>query len=467
MNSNTLQPHKIEQPQNLFDFCQWKMIRTKMKLSFLNLVFKLFCLVGCLYQITKISLEYFSFKTTTKATFQIDSNVDDPSIVYCTRYTDILDRTNYQKYGIYKRSRHNSTEVLSDTTKLTISDIFHLTPDPNDTIIDCEIRQDEYETKHYLQDRCYSLFRVTKYLEGPFICYQFQTKDVNNDFKCDQAALAYSGLNVLYRMTMHPRFLLSNTLKLISHIPSNLANPILNLPSSSRRFYCYRVRYGDNEPKKSKHNYFLISGDLYSITRLEKPFDTKCTKNNEYSELSCRRRCNIAAFERHGYFPSTEYTVSPLPMKHINTEAVLNKTLFQATKTQTDICRKSCNQKPCHERFSVTDVSSSEYLHKGSIYIGSSCSNRPKVIIEYLPRITLIEFAMYISSSLGMWFGISILSINPFNSKRKYGRNEKAKETNFTHPITAKLRDRRMESLPMLVQNLEKRMRQLEHIQLS
>ena len=55
------------------------------------------------------------------------------------------------------------------------------------------------------------------------------------------------------------------------------------------------------------------------------------SRNEEYSEFACRRRCKIAAFKRHGYFPSTEYTTNPLPIKHMNTEAVLNKTLLQDT----------------------------------------------------------------------------------------------------------------------------------------
>ena len=455
---------------------------TKIKLSFLNLAFKLLCLIGCVYQITKISLEYFSFKTTTKTTFQIDFNVNDPAIVYCTRYTDILDRTNYKKYGIYRQSRFNFTEIFSDNTKLTISDIFHLTPNPNDTIIDCEFRRDEYNAKSYLRDHCYSLFRVTKYLEGPFICYQFQTNDVNSNFKCDQAALAYHGLTVLYRISLNSRFLLSNTLKLISFTPTNIANPILNLPLISRRFYSRPLRYGANEPKKSKHNYFLISGDLYSITRLEKPYDTKCMRNEEYTEFACRRRCNIAAFERHGYFPSTEYTVSPLPIKHINTEALLNKTLLQDTKTQTDICRKICNQKSCSEWFSVTDVSSTEYLRDGLVSIISSCSKRPVVIIQYLPRITLMEFAMYISSSLGIWFGVSFFAINPFKSNQKqcltttkqgidfhFFRQAKCDSTTSFQAFAQDL-DRRMgdieifrEIIRVAVQKLNRKVRQIEN----
>ena len=438
-----------------------------MKLSSLNVLFKLVCFIGCVYQITKISLEYFIFKTSTKTTFQIDSNVKDPAIVYCTRYTDILDRTNYQKYGIYKWSRYNFTEIFSDNTKLTISDIFHLTPDPNDTIIECSVRRDEYDTQDYLRNSCYSLFRVTKYLEGPFICYQFQTTNVNSNFKCDQAALAYYALHILYRITMHPRFLLSNTLKLISFIPGNLDNPILNLPSISRRFYSYKLRYGDLEPKNSKHNYFLISGDLFSITRLEKPYDTKCIENEEYSDFSCRRRCNIAAFKKHGYFPTTEYTLSLLPIKHMNTEGFLNKTLLQDTKTQTDTCRKICNQKPCNERFSVTDVTSTEHFRNGLVSIASSCSPRPVVIIEYLPRIPFMEFITFVSSSLGIWFGISILSINPFNNGPKCVTKRKARQTNFVHLIASELRDRRMQGLPMVVEDHNKRIRQLENMLLS
>ena len=433
-----------------------------MKLSFLNLVFKLLCLIGCVYQVTEVSLEYFKFKTTTKATFQIDSNVDDPAIVYCTRYTDILDRTNYQKYGIHKWSRYNSTEVLSDTTKLTIKDIFHLTPDPNDTIAGCEIRRDEYRTVS-LQDRCYSLFRVTKFLEGTFVCYQFQTKHGRSNFKCDEAALAYTGLNVLYRIIMHSRFLLSNTLKLISFIPDNPGDPIFNLPSISRRFYSYRLRYGNDGPLKSKHNYFLISGDLYSITRLEKPFDTKCTRNQEYSEFACRRRCKIAAFKRHGYFPSTEYTVSPLPIKHMNIAAVLNKTLHQDTRTRTVICRKICNQKSCNERFSVTDVISTEFLRNGLVSILSSCSNRPVVTIQYLPRITLLEFILYISSSLGIWFGISVFSVNPFNGN-KCERRMRRMKTRKHYSFDNELCDLR-ETLKMVIQDFNRRFTHIENNQ--
>lgn len=148
----------------------------------------------------------------------------------------------------------------------------------------------------------------------------------------------------------------------------------------------------------------------------------------------------------------------------MDTAAVLNKTLLQDTKTRTDICSKICNQKACKETFSVTDVSSSEYLQNGLISIGSSCSNKPVVTIEYLPRITFMEFVMYISSSLGIWFGISVLSINPFN-RSKCGGVARTIKTRKHYSYGNESRDFR-ETLRMAVQDLNRRVKQIESNQL-
>ena len=71
---------------------------------------------------------------------------------------------------------------------------------------------------------------------------------------------------------------------------------------------------------------------------------------------------------------------------------------------------------------------------------------------------------MYMSSSLGIWFGTSILSINPFNGRRKCVRKGKARQRTFLHFLALELRDRRAQGLRILVQDFNKRMRKLEHI---
>ena len=202
---------------------------------------------------------------------------------------------------------------------------------------------------------------------------------------------------------------------------------------------------------------------MYSITSLPKPYDTNFVKEEERSPL-CLRRFNIAAFKKHGYFPSNEYTIEPLKMKHLNRETLTNKTLVRDIESESQACLKKCSRKSCNYWYSVTSVETFSHLNNDTIALGSTCSNRPSLRIQFLPRITSIEFVMYVSSSLGIWFGTSILSINPFNSRRKFVTKRKVRQGNFFHSIASELRDRKMQSLQIVVQDLSKRMKQMEHI---
>ena len=78
-----------------------------------------------------------------------DYKFNNPPIVFCTRYTDIVERTNYQKYGIHEKCNYNPAEYGSDQSKLKINDIFDLTPKPENVIVECPIRENDYtiETK--------------------------------------------------------------------------------------------------------------------------------------------------------------------------------------------------------------------------------------------------------------------------------------------------------------------------------
>ena len=452
-------------PKNAFS-CQSTSDMTKNKLLFFRVAFKLFCLIGFLYQILEISIVYFDYKTSTKIVFKLDNKFINPSIIFCVRYPAILDRTKHLKYGILPRYRYNSTERYSDMSKLTIADIFDLTPDASEVILSCEFRENYYQLGliPYNRTECYSLLHVTKYQEGGFICYQFRTTTADNKFRCAQAALSHNSNKELYFLLLHQRFFASNAIKLISFVPDGKNSSVLSMPIISRSFYDFKLRYASDLPETSKQNAFRIWGDMYSITSLPKPYDTNCVEDKEKGYALCHRRCNIAAFKRHGYFPSNEYTIEPLPMKHLNQEALLNETLVQDIKSKSEACLKKCSRRSCNYWYSVTVTETFLYYNKETIALASTCSNRPSVTIQFLPRITFMEFVMYMSSSLGIWFGISIMSINPFNSRRKCVTKRKVRQKTFLHSLASELRDRRVQSLRIIVQDLNKRVKELEHI---
>ena len=386
--------------------------------------------MGFVYQLSEISIEYFAYKTSTKVALQLEHKFINPSIIICSRYTDIIDRTNYKKYGIHSKARYITSEHLSDMSKLTIKDIFELTPDTNNTMIACQFRTNVYNMDSYNRDVCYSMFNVTKYQEGSFICYQFQTRIPDNQLNCEQAALSFHSYNELYGIQLHPRFLLSNRIKLISFIPDVGHNSLFNLPIISRRFYSPLVRYGSGTADTSIANYIALSGEVYSIKRLKKPYDTACMRNHKDTEYVCRRKCNIASFKSHDIFPPNELTTKPLPLKHSKTVITsLNTTLLRDIKMKNQKCMRACNgHSMCEDWYTVTLANLSPVRYFDTISISSVCSKKPAVIIQYLPKVVLMDFIMYISSSFGIWFGISILSINPFKRSVPKG---KIRNTNF------------------------------------
>ena len=440
----------------------------KVKLSFFNIPFKLFCLTGFLYQIIEISIPYFAFKTNTKIVFELDNKFINPAITFCIRYPAILDRSNYEKYGIYPSYRYNTTEMFSDMSKLTIKDIFDLTPDANQVISSCKYRENYYhlDLTSYNKSECYSRLRVTKYQEGGFICYQFRTKTLDNKFHCAQAALSHNSYKELYAIILHQRLTESNAIKLISFVPDGKNSSVLSMPAISRSYYTFVLRYAHLPPETSKQNSFRIWGDMFSITSLPKPYDTNCVKGEEEKNnyVLCHRRCNIALFKKHGYFPSNEYTTVPLLMKHLDEKALRNETLLRDIKSNSQACLTKCKRKKCYYWYSLTNINTFPRLNQNSLTIGSTCSNRPAVIIKYMPRITVMELVMYVSSSLGIWFGTSILFINPFNNKRNCDNKRNTRQKNFVHSIALELRDRRTQGLRIIVHDLNKRMRQVEHI---
>ena len=435
----------------------------KIKLSFFHILFKLLCFTGFLYQILQLSTEYFAFKTSTKTMLQLDHKFINPSIVFCIRYPDIIDRSNYQKYGIYPKYSYNTTEMFHDMSKLTIKDIFDLTPDPGQIILGCQYRDKNYQQlvpKSYPQSYCNSVFHITKYQEGAFICYQFRTKIADSNFSCFNALLSFYSYNNLYSISLNRQLVLSNAIRLISFVPDVSNSSVVSMPEISRRFHVYRIRYAHNLPNSSKENYFKIFGDYYSITRLEKPYDTQCTWNTNQAHETCYRRCNIRAFAKYGYFPSTEYAIEPKPLKHLEALPIVNETILRNIEARLNHCKNSCSRKLCNDWYSVTGADTFPNLLNNTITISSGCSKRPAVIIQYLPRITLMEFVMYISSSLGIWFGISVLSLNPSNRSKCDGVAERIK-TKKDYSYGKESRDFR-ETVRMAVNDLNRRVKQIE-----
>src|SRR6266702_4011468 len=108
------------------------MLHSKMaNLSFSKLVsltIVLLCMVGFIFQIKEVCIEYFNYTTITKTMINIGSTLSVPSLVVCPKIVDILDRFNASVYGILPHRPILLEELKEEYGKLTVGQIFNLTP---------------------------------------------------------------------------------------------------------------------------------------------------------------------------------------------------------------------------------------------------------------------------------------------------------------------------------------------------
>ena len=387
----------------------------------LGLVFSLLCLTGFLYQVIEISVLYFSFPTSTKVILELEGIHSKPSVVFCAQFIDILDRTYYEKYGIRSeqellrdRSGHDSIE--RELSVLTVQDIFDLTPKVNKVMQGCRLRRNSYQLTPYDLEFCRKIFHINKYIQGKYLCYQFLQ---NNSFDCELASQSHSSSNDLYEVSFERFFTKSVYLKLFAMSPTPGVLDKENLPYSSRRFYSFIGRIDSNGTNTTAMNAFFIKGDAVKVTRLEAPYDSFCTKNRSHSYKFCFISCRQLVYRTFGLVAHDEMVqeVFDDKLKVISPFDFLNQTLLDSLQEKMRRCLLNCRPgAQCLEIYSLTTLEPDSWMINSSISITASCPRQASTIINYIPNLLLLDFIVYISSSIGIWFGISFIHMNPFET---------------------------------------------------
>ena len=116
-----------------------KMSRCKTALS---IFFFVICVVGLLFQVHQVSEGYFRYKKTNKINIQVQEVEEFQTLVYCPRYVDLLNRTNYKQYGLYPKFRQEGYSLHNELAALKIKDILNLTPSSHGFVPYCGVSND-------------------------------------------------------------------------------------------------------------------------------------------------------------------------------------------------------------------------------------------------------------------------------------------------------------------------------------
>jgi hypothetical protein len=130
---------------------------------------------------------------------------------------------------------------------------------------------------------------------------------------------------------------------------------------------------------------------------------TKCFLN------FIRNKCNVSGFfYLSDILLRSEILNRDRPMSFQSNECI-EKYLITAEIKCEDKCQLDCKFKYYSYELTNTDLGNFKNFQKFSFYLQHN--HLPDIVVQYLPQTTFISFVCYFGGLLGMWLGISFLTI--------------------------------------------------------
>lgn len=342
-------------------------------------------------------------------------------------------------------------------TLVTLEDIFNLSPPTNNLFNSCTIRMpNSYSFEEIKGNDCHSHFKIEKFYLQEFVCYRFEFETVRKlgkyRFRNLAYALAYPGM--IYGVTFNiSTFLKADYVKVI-------VNPVQIRPYRSAAFAPSFWRRYNPKKKTAKYNWFTITYGMLINKRLPAPFATSCVDYESRGFIDandCIRQCLIngtkSNFDLYPYSVLIQNSQEnglqnqgksslnpgsikekssknreknegtdgahlgmeklPLALKTIvvhdlETNEAIGRTLYNLEES----CSQSCSWLDCEVEYSMTQVSKEPQMNIMSFQV--DVPQKPTYRIHFHPKTRFIEYFIYVLSCFGTWFGLSILSLNPF-----------------------------------------------------
>ena len=378
--------------------------------TILSFLFPLICLSGFVFQVEQVSDLYFRFETTSKTVFQVKEVDYYQTMMYCPMSSDLFDRNRSKEYSISQEiTTYGHSDIYKELAILTIKDILELTPSEADIIESCIVRRGRLETPTTMnRSECQEIFKVTKSVNGQRICYTFMPRSRAN-YSTGDVSSSQSYPNVVYYIYFNPIVSQSVAALFISSVmhPSASEYDLLD----SRPYQAKVISRTLNE------SCFSISGESTDINRLPPPYDTKCTPGHHREK--CYEDCLEKKLKQINRLPWSGFYKEAIDMKMLTGLDLENKTTLEFAEKSFKECHSLCKIKAeCLTQFSRTIVHAFRTIYAFPFF-GSMIPSLPHVSLYAVPFLNLIEYIVQLGSCFGIWFGLSIISINPVKMLRK------------------------------------------------
>lgn len=380
------------------------------------LIVVILCAIGYILQVNHISRRYFNYNTRTIVNMIIPTRLSHfPSVSTCWSVVAMVNRTQIaaekriNNYDKFKRANIDGDIFYRKIKELTIKELFKYTPNIdnilssnhkniNNTSIACQVRKSlEYSVQKSSVEKCMDFFHIHKYFEREYVCYEFIMK-LTETLNMVRYAMSPSYTGEIFRL-----YLDKEIFKEIGAISCSV-----HTSESSRLFDSVfasnHFQIGDKYPA------LKVTYREINIEMMKSPYDTHCDElPGNYTtgqEYSLNKVNEVLLKELNVITPFVPV------YNHSLTYRMLHDLDFKEKKFKgkvNGLSKKFGNLKGCITKFVDTTA---DLLDESTPYVAIYWPQDEELSIKYVPDQELIDFIVYITSCIGVWFGLSAYSVH-------------------------------------------------------
>lgn len=360
-------------------------------------------------------MSFFMYKTTSKVVLDSKDTINSrriPNTLLCMTYTDILDLQSLNhKYGTNFTRSKNFNAITKMQSQLTLNHIFDFTPGINDTIQSCTHRiTNGLLMEKDDRDSCYSKFHAYRFYVQSFMCYGFKYNGVVN-FTSKQVANSLYDPNLLYSVTLGPKFSGADMVMVSLFYGT--------YPSTSRQYSVLVNRLSDFASLEVRNTMYIFGYAANQVQLLEAPYETMCSNHvNDTASNLCRNQCFKPVEDEIDRVFFTTMITEGIDKKHINYYDLNDKKKRVKIRQRLEYCTKKCVDRPCNYNYTITyfDMAMKKSGSQDMTIVART-AKAAGLNVKFEAKLPLMEFIIYICSCIGIWFGLSVISLNPFEPR--------------------------------------------------
>lgn len=396
-----------------------KQSRITMKLSknvVLDLIIVTIASCGLIFQVFNISERYFQFKTRTVIILENPIAINIPTLSTCWDLEDILDvqkinqETNISFPNWDEFKYKNYSAYWNAVKQLTVADYFKYTPS-NESILQklqgCIIRTPKtYVTQHPWPSNaeCYKIFSIQKYLHRGMMCYLFSVKGAHDvQVYVENYSLAPQISGMLFTI-LFDKELFGNVGYYSAFLHGNDTSMLYDSVFNSMKFFFRNVNISIN---------YLNLEVVYSSVKthfLPYPYETKCVDTSEFRSSGDQWFCKLRKLiiKDLNLVDTFVPVFDSYPLPILGPEYLINSSITSRVNKIIESINGA--DPPPNTCFMHYYISRQTVGYSGNIAIGVYWPEDTFTSVTHVEDQGLIDFIVYICSSIGIWFGLSFWS---------------------------------------------------------